>query len=108
MILVTTPGKIAELTEWLPSIARKKGLDVDLLMEGIKTLPVEVIPELQFKNKLEMAYEEIGKRDPDDVDLLALALANNIPVWSDDRDFQDSSAQIFTTEDIIHFVEKQI
>ena len=100
---MTTPGKITEIKRWLPSIARKKGLDVDLVMDGIQSLPVDIIPESVFKRKLEIAQKQIGKRDHTDVDLLALALAENIPIWSDDYDFEDSTAKILTTEAIVEY-----
>ena len=99
--LVTTEGKIAEVKRWLPSIARKRGLDADLLMSAVVSLPVDVIPETRFQKQIKAAQEQIGDRDPTDVDLLALALAENIPIWSDDRDFEDSSAQVYKTEAII-------
>ena len=105
--LVTTPGKIAEIKRWLPSIARKRGLDADLLMSAVVKLPVEVIAETRFQKQIEAAQEQIGDRDPSDVDLLALALAENIPIWSDDRDFEDSSAQVFRTEAIIAKLNKE-
>ena len=74
-------------------------------MGGINTLPVDVIPETIFKEKLGIAQKQIGKRDPTDGDLLALALAENLPIWSDDKDFEESTAEILTTEDIIEYSE---
>jgi predicted nucleic acid-binding protein len=74
-------------------------------MEGINTLPVDIIPEAIFKGKLEIAQKQIGKRDPTDVDLLALALAEHLPIWSDDKDFEESTAEILTTEDIIEYTD---
>jgi len=70
-------------------------------MSAVVSLPVDVIPETRFQKQIKAAQEQIGDRDPTDVDLLALALAENIPIWSDDRDFEDSSAQVYKTEAII-------
>jgi predicted nucleic acid-binding protein len=103
--LVTTPGKIDELKRWLPVLSYKKGLDLELLLEGLSILPVEVLPETAFKHSLNTARRQIAHRDPTDADLLALALAEDIPIWTDDRDFQDSTARIMTTAQIIAHLE---
>lgn len=100
---MTTPGKISEIKRWLPSIARQRGLDVKLILDGVASLPVDVIPESVFKDKLDTAHHQMGKRDPTDVDLLALALAEDIPIWSDDQDFEDSSVQVFTTQEVLAY-----
>lgn len=104
--MITTPRKIDEIKRWLPTIARKRGLDADLLMEGVNSLPVEVSAESVFKDQIEAAQKQISRRDPDDVDLLALALAEGIPIWSDDQDFEESSATILTTEKILTYVKE--
>ncbi len=40
----------------------------------------------------------IGKRDPDDVDVLALALDMDLAVWSNDNDFEDAGVEWHTTD----------
>jgi len=46
---------------------------------------------------LKEAERRIARRDPDDVDLLALALALRIPVWSNDKDFDAARVKRYTT-----------
>ena len=42
-----------------------------------------------------------GSRDPDDVDLLALALHLKAAVWSNDRDFRDAGIELWTTAELL-------
>ena len=55
------------------------------------------------------AKRRIGKRDPDDVDALALALTLKLPVWSNDNDFEESGVELVhdcrTAEDARNRVE---
>ncbi len=39
------------------------------------------------------AHKRIGWRDPDDVELLALALHFKVPLWSNDNDFEGCGAE---------------
>jgi predicted nucleic acid-binding protein len=43
----------------------------------------------------------LGQRDPDDAELLALALNFNVPVWSNDKDFEDTGIRRLTTEELL-------
>jgi len=79
-----------EVFEYVPSLAKKKRLDLDTLLLACAALPVTVVERSEYQSKLAMARRRIGKRDPDDVDVLALALALSVPVWSNDNDFEDT------------------
>lgn len=50
---------------------------------------------------LSSAGRRIGKRDPDDVDVLALALTLNLPVWSNDNDFENAGVEWYTTAELL-------
>jgi len=41
------------------------------------------------------------KRDPDDVDVLALALDLNLAAWSNDNDFEDAGVEWHTTAELL-------
>lgn len=43
-------------------------------------LPVTVVERSEYQDALPTTKRRIGKRDPDDVDVLALALKLNLPV----------------------------
>ena len=44
---------------------------------------------------------QIAHRDPRDVDVLALALALERPLWTNDKDFDDTMAQVLTTAELL-------
>jgi|CXWL01.1.fsa_nt_gi hypothetical protein len=51
------------------------------------------------RRTLATARRRIGKRDPDDVDVLALHL--NFAVWSNDNDFEDAGVEWHTTAELL-------
>jgi predicted nucleic acid-binding protein len=46
---------------------------------------------------LREARRRMEARDPDDVPLLALALALKVPIWTHDRDFEVAGVEKYTT-----------
>ena len=99
--LITTDGKIDEVRRALTSIAQKRDLDLTLLLDGVDVLPIEILEESTYRSKLAEAKKRIGKRDPTDADLLALALAEKSPIWSQDKDFEDCGVELYTTERLL-------
>ncbi len=89
-----------EVFEYLPSLAKKKRLELDTLLLACGALPVTVIEQSEYQDQLSSAKRRIGKRDPDDVDVLALALTLKIPVWSNDHDFEDAGVDWYTTAEL--------
>jgi predicted nucleic acid-binding protein len=90
-----------EVFEYLPALAKKKRLELDTLLLACAALPVTVVERSEYEGKLSTARSRIGKRDPDDVDVLALALTKNLPVWSNDNDFEDSDVEWYTTAELL-------
>jgi predicted nucleic acid-binding protein len=60
-----------------------------------------------FEEKLIEARSRIGARDPEDIDLLALALVLEIPVWSNDRDFKGAGVEWYTTARLLKLLAKR-
>ena len=98
---ITTAKKMDEVRKGLAHIAEKRDLELELLLAALDALPVEVIRKAAYASKMEAAVKAIGKRDPSDVDLLALVMAKNIPLWSEDRDFEDCPIELYTTEKLL-------
>jgi predicted nucleic acid-binding protein len=90
-----------ELFEYLPSLAKKKRLELDTLLLACAALPVTVVERSEYEGKLSTARRRIGKRDPDDVDVLALALHLSVAVWSNDNDFDDTGVEWHTTAELL-------
>jgi predicted nucleic acid-binding protein len=95
--VLTTPGVLQEVRDYLPIVARQYHMLAQVLEAQFRLLAVRECGPSEFAPKLEAAKRLIAKRDPHDVDLLALALAFAIPVWSNDSDFEDTGVEWYTT-----------
>ncbi len=99
--IFTAEPTIAEVREYAVLLARKRHLPADILLLAVASLPVTIVPAADYASSMAEAKRRIGWRDPDDVPILALAIELNIPVWSNDKDFEESGVPRFTTEDLL-------
>jgi predicted nucleic acid-binding protein len=99
--VVTTASTIAEVQEYLSLLARKRRLPLDTVLLAAASLPVTVVERSAYAAKITAATKRLGSRDPDDVELLALALHARIPIWSNDKDFEDAGVDWFTTAQLL-------
>jgi len=90
-----------EVFEYVAPLAKKKRLHLDTLLLALAALPVTVVARSEYEHRLPEAERRMGKRDPDDVDVLALALDLNLPVWSNDNDFEDAGVDWHTTAELL-------
>ena len=86
---------------YLAPLAKKKRLRLDTLLLTLATLPVTVVERSEYERQVPEAKRRIGRRDPDDVDVLALALHMNLAVWSNDNDFEDGGVEWHTTAELL-------
>jgi len=70
-------------------------------------LPVITVPRSAYRASLADARQRIGPRDPDDVDLLALAIEFNLAVWSNDDYFDNTGVVWYTTASVLATLESQ-
>lgn len=103
--VVTTEATIAEVQEYAAELAAKKRLPADLVLLAAATLPVTLVERSGYEGSIAEAKRRIGSRDPDDVELLALALAYDIAVWSNDGDFADAGVDWYTTAALLAFLD---
>lgn len=99
--VLTVAPVLEEVAEYLPILGRQRGLDEQTLLMDLASLPVRVVDEDEYKNQLAMAQRRIGGRDPDDVSLVALALATHLPVWTNDNDFEGIGVEWYTTAELL-------
>lgn len=97
----TAEPKLAEVDEYAAVLARKRRLSADLLLLAIASLPVTIVLPGDYVSSVTEARRRVGRRDPDDIPILALAIQFGIPVWSNDRDFEGCRVPWFTTEDLL-------
>jgi predicted nucleic acid-binding protein len=99
--VLTTEHNLAEVEEYVPILSRQKRLPTDILLLAVAALPVTVVGQAQYAKSIAEATKRIGRRDPDDIELLALGLHLRIPIWSNDRDFERLNVDLFTTEGLL-------
>lgn len=76
----TTEHSFSEVEEYAPVLARQKHLPSDILLLAIAALPVTIVVYTHYANSIAEATKRIGRRDREDIDLLALALHLQIPI----------------------------
>jgi len=99
--VVTAEVTFEEVQEYAAQLARKKRLALDLVLMAVAALPVRVVAREGYAAALPEAEKRIGKRDPEDADILALALHLGVPVWSNDNDFEGAGVEWFTTAQLL-------
>jgi len=97
----TAAAVLGEVQEYVPELARTKRLPLDVLLLAVAALPVVVVERADYERKVSEAARRLGRRDPDDIDVLALALHLGVPVWSNDDDFREAGVEWFTTATLL-------
>jgi predicted nucleic acid-binding protein len=70
-------------------------------------LPLTLYAAGSYRKFLAEAHARIGGRDPNDVDVLALTLSMGYPLWSNDRDFEGTGVQRYTTAQLLKVLFEQ-
>lgn len=95
--LVTAEVTLQEVVRYLPVLAEKAEVPLEVALGALRLLPIKAFPPSFYHSKWVQARKLIGKRDPDDVELLALALKLKSPIWTNDRDFEGLGVEIYAT-----------
>lgn len=103
---VTTQFNLLEVEEYLPHLASKYELDERLLLWQFKMLPLHSFSEKYYKSHFSKAKKFLKDRDLDDIHLAALALKENIPIWSNDKDFEKLSIPVYTTAQFLKMLRE--
>lgn len=90
-----------EVTEHLPALAERRGLDAGLLLEALSVMPVEWQAPSAYEAQRQEAERRMGERDPEDWPTVALALARLLPIWSQDKDMQAGDVAVYTTGELL-------
>lgn len=98
---VSAEAVAGEIYRHIPRLATKRKLDPSLLYAALLAMPIDWQPPYVYEPRREEALARIGSRDPDDWPTLALALALEVPVWSQDKDFSIASVHVVTTGNLL-------
>lgn len=84
----TSEYTMNEVHKYIPYIAKKSGIENKFIAYALSLLPIQPYPKEFYKSAIEKAEKLIGEIDKKDVDILALVLKLQAPLWSEDRDFE--------------------
>lgn len=99
--LFTTRHTFAETLEYLPILAARKGLRLERMERSLHAVPIQVFAEQTYAPHREEAERRMAQRDPEDVDLLALALHLKVTIWTNDRDFEVCGVPVISTAQLL-------
>ena len=99
--VLTTEHTFGEVEQYISILARKRRLPHDLLLLTLAAMPLTIVAPPEYSASISEARRRIAHRDPDDVDILALALRLQIPLWSNDKDFTGTGIDWMTTEGLM-------
>ncbi|OGD18608.1 MAG: hypothetical protein A2Y69_06040 [Candidatus Aminicenantes bacterium RBG_13_59_9] len=94
-----------EVSEYLPLMAGKYALPLNLVVLRWRLLPFMVHPVSTYAGHYERALGDLGDRDPEDAHALALARALSCPLWSNDRHLARFEVPCYTTARLLRLFE---
>lgn len=101
-ILYSPQATLFEVAKHLPWLAAKLRRSEIEVFQEFQLLPVIACQPAEYDHQQKRAADLIAAHDPLDIPLLALALARDYPIWSDDRDFEGiEEITLFKTADLL-------
>ncbi len=98
----TTAFTLGEVREFIPYISKKSGIKVEEIQRALSILPLKVYEREDYEGKIGDAERIIKHIDEKDVDILALSLKLNAPLWTNDRHFNGvKEVVVVKTKDLI-------
>jgi predicted nucleic acid-binding protein len=97
---------INEVAEYLPQMAGKYELPVELVEMHWKLLPLRIHPLKDYRRRLRKAIADLKDRDPEDAHALALARSLALPIWSNDRDLSGMGVECYTTARLLRLISQ--
>ncbi len=99
--IYTTTHTLNEVLRYVPHFAARYGHTVEEVRRELTELPMQVKDRRFYQDQMSHAKKLMEKVDPDDVDLLALALQLEAPIWSNDDHFKDLPLKRYTTAQLL-------
>lgn len=101
----TTEHTWAEVLEYVPVFQERYKRTIEEMDMALKEAPVHIHKRADYADQIEKAERLLAERDPEDVDVAALALKLNVPVWSNDNDFEVFPQGRYTTAQLLRALE---
>lgn len=90
-----------EVAEQLPRLAERRRLDASLLLAALSVMPLVWIPPEIYESNRREAQRRMAARDPEDLPTVALALTQQLPIWSQDKDMESAGLTVYTTGELL-------
>jgi predicted nucleic acid-binding protein len=103
--IATTEFNFSEVDEYIGVMANKYGFAKEILESQLKLLPLQIYDQKFYDDFFDNASKQLSACDKDDIDLLALSLKLNVPVWSNDRHFQHAGVEVYTTAKLLKILK---
>ncbi len=94
-----------EVREYLPVMAEKYALPIDLVDLRWRLLPLVIHKASEYGGQHKKALADLKGRDPEDAHALALARALGCPLWSNDRHLTKLGVPCYTTAQLLKVLE---
>ena len=94
-----------EVAEYLPQMAAKDGLPVDLVELQWTLLPIKIHSRDDYEDQFSGALQDLADRDPEDAHALALARSLELPLWSNDRHLMNLGTEVYSTARLLRVLE---
>src|SRR6056297_1209790 len=99
---ISTEFTFNEVRKYIPIISEKSGVGKEKIEEALFLLPIKIYSRKEYINKIKSAEEIISKIDKKDIDILALSLKENYPLWNEDKHFRNKDgANLIRTKDLV-------
>ena len=96
------PGAVLEeVRRYVPRLAMRLNVGHEFLHYALDLLPLTAYSSGTYRRAVSEAKRQIAKRDPNDVDVVALAITLTRMVWTNDRDFEVAKVQRVTTAELL-------
>jgi predicted nucleic acid-binding protein len=96
-----------EVAEYLPYMASKYELPIELVEMQWKLLPLRIHLADEYHSQLPQASANLQDRDPEDAHALALARALTLPIWSNDRDLRGLGVECYPTARLLRLLAEE-
>lgn len=106
---ITTERTTWEVKRYIPTIADRSGVPEDEVLSLFETFPLTAYQSTFYEARIDHATRQIGERDPNDIDILALTYQTGAPLWTADRDLREvTDIQTVTTDDLWVLTQKEM
>jgi len=107
--LLTPRSCVDEAREYLPELCTKRGWSIAPAVDLLDALltSIHVVDNASLLDAEAEARRRIASRDPDDWAAVAVSIALDAPIWTEDGDFFGSGVATWTTINVEMYLAKE-